>query len=302
LKFLINFDMDKDFNNGIKRLKFSSKLMAYKMTTGVFRSRFLGNGLDFASIRKYTQEDDAKNIDWNVTARTGSPFVKTYKADCNLSLFFCLDYSLSMNLSYNEKMLKDVAEDIVFALSLSALHSSIPIGGIYFNAESFKIFKPSSNKNNIFKMLENANQFRGSKKKGTPLEQAIKHTSAFLKARSIVFIISDFNVSKYEASIAKLTAKHDVVCIKLINETSFSLPKVGTIICKDYESNFDMLLPTSSKNYMKNRKEVAIQEIEHWKKQCLSKKAHPLLINTDDDIIKVLCNFFSTYSNNIRKQ
>ena len=119
--------MDKDFANKIKRLKFSSRLLSYKMTTGVFRSRFLGNGLDFDSIRKYTNEDDAKNIDWNVTARTGVPFVKTYKADCNLNLFLCVDYSLSMNLSYNEKMLKDVAEMIVFAISLSALHSSIPI-------------------------------------------------------------------------------------------------------------------------------------------------------------------------------
>lgn len=293
--------MDKDFANKINRLKFSSKLISYKMTTGVFRSHFLGNGLDFDSIRKYTHEDDAKNIDWNVTARTGIPFVKTYKADCNLNLFLCVDYSLSMNLSYNEKMLKDVAGEIVFALSLSALHSYIPIGGLYFNAENSKIFKPSANKNNIFKMLESTDQFIESKKRGTPLNQAIKHTLAFLKTRSIVFIISDFNVSGYEDSIARLTAKHDVVCIKLINETSFSLPKVGTIICKDYESNFDMLVPTSSKAYMKARKEVAIQKIEHWKKQCVSKKAHPLLINSDDDVIKVLCNFFLSYNNNIRK-
>ena len=294
--------MDKDFANKIKYLKFSSKLISYKMTTGVFRSYFLGNGLDFDSIRKYTNEDDAKNIDWNVTARTGEPFIKTYKADCNLNLFLLVDYSLSMNASYNEKTLKDVAEMIVFVLSLSTLHSLIPIGGIYFNADSFKFFKPSRNKNNVFKMLENINQFRMSKKKGTPLVQAIKNTSAFLKTRSIVFIISDFNVCNYETSITRLTAKHDVVCIKLINETNFTLPRVGTIVCKDYESDFDMLIPTSSKTYMKARKEGAIQEIEYWKRQCLSKKAHPLLINTDDDVIKVLCNFFDRYSNNIRKE
>ena len=293
--------MNKDFANKIKRLKLSSKLISYKMTTGVFRSRFLGNGLDFASIRKYTHEDDAKNIDWNVTARTGMPFVKTYKADCNLNMFLCVDYSLSMNLSCNEKMLKDVAEEIVFALSLSALHSFVPIGGIFFNAESSKIFKSSSNKNNIFKMLENTEQFMKSKKKGTPLTDAIKEISAFLKTRSIVFIISDFNVSGYEDAIARLTVKHDVVCIKLINETSFSLPKVGTIICKDYESNFDMLVPTSSKKYIKDRKDAEIKKIEYWKKQCLRSKAYPLLINADDDIIKVLCDFFLFYNNNIRK-
>ncbi|MGP1439654.1 MAG: DUF58 domain-containing protein [Treponema sp.] len=293
--------MDKDFANKIRHIKFSSRLLSYKMTTGVFRSRFLGNGLDFDSIRKYTQEDDAKNIDWNVTARTGTPFVKTYKADCNLNLFLCVDYSLSMNLSYNGKMLKDVAQTIVLSLSLAALYSFIPIGGIYFNADFFKIFKPSSNKNNIFKMLEDTHQFMEGKKKGTPLVQAIKHTSALLKTHSIVFIISDFNVSGYEDAIARLTAKHDVVCIKVINETSFSLPKVGTIMCKDYESNFDMLIPTSSKNYMKNRKDLAIQKIEHWKKQCLKDKAHPLLINATDDVIKVLCNFFVSYNNNIRK-
>ena len=293
--------MNKDFVNKIKQLKFSSRLLSYKMTTGAFRSRFLGNGLDFDFIRKYTNEDDAKNIDWNVTARTGMPFVKIYRADCNLNLFLCVDYSLSMNLSYNEKRLKDVAQMIVFALSFSAIHSSIPIGGMYFNAEDSKIFKPSTNKNNIFKMLENTYQFMMSKKKGTPLDEAIKKLSTFLKTRSIIFIISDFNVSNYEDSIARLTAKHDVVCIKIINETSFSLPKVGTIICTDYERNFDMLIPTSSKKYMKARKKLAIQGIEYWKNQCLNKKAYPLLINTEDDVIKVLCNFFATYNNNIRK-
>lgn len=292
--------MDKDFVNKIKQLKFSSRLISHKMSTGVFRSRFLGNGLDFNSIRKYTHEDDAKNIDWNVTARTGTPFVKTYKADHNLNLFLCVDYSLSMNQAYDGKTLKDVAQTLVFALSLSALHSSIPIGCVYFNAENLKIFKPSANRNNVFRMLESTYQFEMSKKAGTPLVQAIKNTSTSLKTRSIVFIISDFNVSNYEDSIAKLTAKHDVICIKLINETNFSLPKVGTILCKDYESNFDALLPTSSKNYMMNRKKEAFQKIEYWKKQCLNKKAHPLLINTDDDVIKVLCNFFTTYNNNIR--
>lgn len=291
--------MDKDFANKIRQLKFSSRLLSYKMTTGVFRSHFLGNGLDFDSIRKYTNEDDAKNIDWNVTARTGEPFVKVYKKDCNLNLFLCVDYSLSMNQAYNEKTLKEIAEMIVMSLSLSALHFAIPIGGIYFNGERLKLFKPSANKNNVFKMLENTYQFSKSEKKGTPLTEALKNTLNFLKTRSLVFIVSDFNVANYETSLARLTAKHDVVCIKLINETSFSLPKVGTIICTDYESKFDMLLPTSSKTYMKARKEEAIQKIEYWKNQCLSKKAHPLLINSDDDIIKVLCEFFATYNNNI---
>ncbi|MGP1438327.1 MAG: DUF58 domain-containing protein [Treponema sp.] len=293
--------MNKDFSDKIKRLTFPSRLISYKMTTGIFRSRFLGNGLDFDSIRKYVQEDDAKNIDWNVTARTGDAFVKTYKADCNLNLFLCVDYSLSMNSIYNEKMLKDVANDIIFVLSLAALHSSIPIGGIYFNAELFKIFKASTNKNNVFKMLEDINIFMSPEKKGSPIIEALKNTLAFLKTHSIIFIISDFNISNYEATITKLTTKHDVVCIKLINETNFTLPKIGSIICTDYESNFDMLIPTSSKTFIKNRKDLAIQKIEDWKKQCLSKGAYPLLINTDDDIIKVLCNFFSTYNNNIRK-
>lgn len=292
--------MKRKIDDRLKQSLLAFRLISYKMMKGVFRSSFIGKGLEFNSIREYQAEDDARNIDWNVTARANKPFVKTYKEEHNINLFLCLDFSHSMYEAFNGVSLDDVAKDIAFIFSLLSFNNSIPIGSILFDGECSNIFMPSSSKVNVFKMLKNIDNKINSKKTGTAFVDAIKKTYAVLKERSFILIISDFNVVNYENYLAKLGAKHDVVCVRLESSINYELAKVGTIICKDYESDFDMIVPTLSPLFIKKRKEDYIKDIHLWKKICLKAHAYPLLINIGEDIVPPFCSFFESYNNNIR--
>ena len=292
--------MKKEFSDKIKRLILPSRLVGYKMMYGSFRSRFVGEGLDFHSIRKYTPQDDWRYIDWNVTARTNIPSVKVYKTTQNITLFLCLDFSRSMHSCFNEIKLIDVAKNIAFIISLVAMYNSVPIGCLYFNETSSNLFMPSASKASIFKMLEKIDEEPLSKIGGSPLKKSLNQISSLSLTRSIIFVISDFYLTDYKDALCKLGTMHDAVTIKLVNNNDEKLPKVGTINFSDYESNFKKALPTSSSSFINKRKEEYKREIEEWKTISVLSRTHPLLINACDDLIKVLCNFFASFDNNIR--
>ena len=292
--------MKKTISDKIKKLFLSSHFIAHKMITGMFRSRFIGEGLDFHSIREYSLQDDGRLIDWNVTAKLNSPFVKTYKKTLNTNFFLCVDFSYSMSSSYNNIMLQDTAKEIIFIFSLLALNMFIPIGLIYFTSRSSNLFVPSTSKNAIFRMLKKIDEIDITDNGGSPLVDALKKTSIVLHSRSIVFVLSDFNIKDYKKALIKLASRHDVVCVKLINNNNFSLPHVGSIVFSDYEQDFSSMFNTASKSFIKKYNEKYKSELREWKDICLASHAYPLLINSSDNLIKVLASFFATYNNNIR--
>ena len=289
--------MKKKISDKIRKLFLSSRFIAHKMMMGIFRSRFIGEGLDFHSIREYSLQDDGRFIDWNVTAKLNKPFVKTYKKTFNTNFFLCVDFSRSMSSSYNNVMLQDIGKELTFIFSLLALNMSIPIGLIYFTSTTSELFMPSTSKTAIFRMLKKIDEIGITNNGGSPLIDVLKKTSIILHSRSVVFIISDFNIKDYKKALMKLSARHDVICIKLVDNNSFNLPHVGTIVFSDYEQDFSSMLNTSSTSFIKKYNEKYKSELREWKDICLASHAYPLLINSNDNLIKVLANFFANYNN-----
>ena len=289
--------MKKEITDKIKALYFASRIVGRRILTGSFASKFLGDGYEFHSSRRYSIEDDAKAIDWNVSARMNTPFVKTYKQDRNINVFMCIDFSLSMNSSYNGIMLKNIAKDISFIFSLFSLHNSIPVGCLYFNANKFNINLPSTSRPYVFNMLERIEEASTEllKTGGTPLVDAIKKVQALLTSRSFVFIISDFNVAGYQKTLSALSFKHDVVAIRLVNTSCFGLKKMGAVLFHDYETSFSSIVNTSYKSFAEKRKADFINELDEWKEFCFASHIHPLIINSDDDVIQELSHFFSSF-------
>ena len=281
------------------QLIFYSRLIGYKMNRGIFRSRFMGEGADYHSSRKYSLEDDARFIDWRVSARTSLPYIKTYQENKALNLFLCVDLSKSLESSNKGMSLKSFAKDLSFIFSTIAVKGNIPIGSVVFGGDEMATFAPSTSKSSIFNMLKYME--RNTQKVGTPLVDAIKKTYSVLSTRSLIFIISDFNVASYKTALSKLSLKHDVVAIKLVHEPFYKLPEIGSIEFSDFESSFSEILPTSSKSFIKKRKEQYIEEVNRWKEECIKASATPLLLDISLEPLKTLCAFFSTYNNAKRR-
>ena len=289
--------MKKKVSDKIKALHLASQIVGRRMLTGAFASRFLGEGYEFHSTRKYSMEDDGRAIDWNVSARMNAPFVKTYKQEKNINVFLCVDFSRSMNSSYNGIMLKDVAKELFYIFSLFSLHNSIPIGCLYFGANKCKIFLPSSSRTCIFNMLEKMEDDSNEREEenGSPLADAIQKIQALLTSRSFVFLLSDFNIAGYQRSFSALGYGHDVVAIRLVNNSDFTLKKMGTVLFTDYESSFSAIMNTSCKGFAEKRKNEFIKELDKWKQFCFASHIHPLILNSGDDVVKALSSFFASY-------
>lgn len=290
--------MKKQTSDRIKALHFASQIVGRRILTGAFASFFLGNGYEVHSARRYSIEDDGKAIDWNVSARMNAPFVKTYKQEKNINIFLCIDFSRSMDSSYNGIMLKDLAKDIAYIFLLFSLHNGIPAGCMCFDANNFNISLPSTSQTCIFNMIEKIEEgfaIDEDEARGTPLNEAIKKMQAFLPSRSFVFLLSDFNVTGYKKPLSVLSCRHNVVAIRLINNSCFGLEKMGTVLFHDYESSFSSILNTSDKISAERRKNEFMRELAEWKQFCFASRVHPLLLNSNDDIVSSLSHFFASY-------
>jgi len=295
----------KKVSEKLRALRLPADIVGRSLLQGSFASYFLGEGYELHSTRKYTIEDDGKAIDWNVSARMNTPFVRTYHQERNINIFLCVDFSLSMHASCHGKMLQDVAKDISYIFSIFSLKHSIPLGFLFFAADNFELSSPATSKQRIFYMLEKMETcFLGYDekredvaKRGTPLEDALQKIETIAPTHSLIFIISDFNVAHYQHTLFALARKHDVVALRLFNDADLCLEKMGTVHFFDYESSFSTILNTSSKSYAERRKTEAENELISWKSSCLASHIHPLLLNSSSNLTKELSLFFASYKN-----
>lgn len=279
-----------------KQLKISSLSISDGLKSGNFTSVFRGQGIEFESVREYETGDDVRSIDWNLTARSGKIFIKLYREERDLTIFLCTDFSLSMDfgdygISSKEKTLETAA-----LLAFAGINISSQIGAFFFTGEKGPIFMPRGNPDHVSAILKSMEDFAFNKqkytKKGTGLETALTVASKILRHRSMIFIISDFKVEGFEKKLGLLAAKHDVICIRIINEQDKELPQAGSIHFKDMETDFGMIIPTGSKSFRLEYKKNFYEELERWLGICKRCLAHPVLLNVSDNTVKVLSNFF----------
>lgn len=285
-----------------KQLKLSSLSISSGIKTGSFCSSFRGHGIEFDSVREYQIEDDVRSIDWNLTARTGKPYVKTYREEHDLNLFLCIDFSNSMNVGKEDNTPREKAIETAALLLFACLNISAPVGGIFFANKQGPIFTQKNGYDHVLSMLKSMEKFSLNgfvdKNTGTDLSSSLKTVSKILRRRSIVIIISDFKVDGFKKELGILASKHDVVCLKIISEFDSRLPHTGSIQFKDAESNLKSLLPTSSKKFQIEYKKKFYEELSNWENICKQCFANPLLLNVTDDTVKILTNFFVSRQNN----
>ncbi len=290
-----------------RQLKISSISISQSLKMGSFNSAFRGYGVEFDSVREYEIGDDVRNIDWNLTARSGKTYIKEYKEEKDLTIFLCLDFSESMTSGTDGMNPKKKAADIAGLLAFAGLHAACPIGAIFFAGEKGPLFMPHHSEEHILTILKSMEDFAFNQasnlKRGSVLASSIKAVSKILRNRSMVIIISDFKLEGYEKDLGLLSEKNDVICIKLTNSLDTGLPSAGSIQFQDSESNFKTILPTSSTNFKVGYKNNFYEELSRWENICHRSQANPLVIDVTEDPIKILSNFFLSKQNakNLRK-
>ena len=310
----------------VRKIEIKTKGLSNHIFSGEYHSAFKGRGMSFSEVREYSYGDDIKAIDWNVTARFNTPYVKIFEEERELTVMLLVDISPSAFFGTVNQMKNEMVTEICAVLAFSVINNNDKVGVIFFSDKIEKFIPPKKGKahvlriireliditygedaaegekakTNVFQQIKDLFRTKTEKKteeNQTDIELALKYFGNVIKKRCIAFLLSDFMDDNYEKSLNIVGRKHDLVGIRIYDPREEDLPSVGLIRVKDAETGRTIWLDTANKaevkkykiNYLKNRDKC---------KQIFSKSGADLIsIPTDRPYVKYLMNFFKKRGN-----
>jgi uncharacterized protein (DUF58 family) len=229
----------------VKRIEITTRGLVNDVFSGQYHSVFKGRGMDFSEVREYTIGDDVRNIDWNVSARMGHPFVKIFEEERELTVMLMVDVSRSGNFGTFEQFKGEIATEICALLAFSAIKNNDKVGLIIFTDGVEKFVPPKKGKSHVLRVLRELLYHKPRSTK-TDIAGALDFLNHIGKRRSVVFLVSDFIAvnEDYKKALQIANKRHDVVAITLTDPRELELPSVGFIELEDAETGEIFLVDT----------------------------------------------------------
>jgi uncharacterized protein (DUF58 family) len=260
---------------------------------GDYRSLFYGYGIDFADLREYQPEDDVRYIDWNVTARMDTPYVRQYVEDREITAWFLLDLSPSVDFGTTENQKRMVLVDFVTTLARLLTRHGNRVGAIFYGGKVERTIPAHSGRNQVLRLVNDLlKQPRLPKAPATNLTPLLTAGLNAIKQRSLVFIISDFiSLPGWEKTLGLLNQRHEVLAIRLWDPHEVELPDVGPIIMEDAETGEQLYVDTHDRKFRQRFKQAA-EERETQLAQAFKRAGvDALSLSTQEDLVKAIVRF-----------
>lgn len=258
---------------------------------GAYKSRFKGRGMEFEEVREYVPGDEVRTIDWNVTARMQTPYVKTFKEERELTVMLLVDLSRSLQFGTTLKLKKEVIAEIGALLAFSAIKNSDKIGLILFSDRIELFVPPKKGVRHVLRLVREllVREPVGSK---TDIKGALTFLGKVLSRSSICFLLSDFIGNNFEKELRLTAKKHDLIGLRIFDDKEMTFPKFGLIEMTDLESGKKALVDTSSTAVQKHFHDSALKRAEATKKLFNGVGAPLIEINTSEDYLKPIERYF----------
>jgi uncharacterized protein (DUF58 family) len=235
----------------VRKIEIKTRGLSSQIFSGEYHSAFKGRGMAFSEVREYIPGDDIRSIDWNVTARFNTPFVKVFEEERELSVVLLVDVSASGAFGTSKQMKQELITELCAVVAFSASQNNDKIGVIFFSDKIEKFIPPKKGKSHVLRIIRELLEFK-PENKATNLEIALKYLTNVIKKRSIVFFISDFFAeNNYNDALKIANKKHDLVALRIIDKTEFDLPEVGLVKLRDNETGKIFWVDTSDKVFRK---------------------------------------------------
>lgn len=282
----------KELIKKIHRLEIKTKGLTKHIFSGEYHSAFKGKGMTFSEVRDYHIGDEVRTIDWNVTARFNSPFVKVFDEERELTVMLIIDVSGSEDFGTVDKTKKDLALEIAAVLSFSAISNNDKVGAIFVSDQVEKYIAPEKGRKHALIILRELIELQ-SKSKGTNLNEGLKYFRNTQKKRSICFVISDFiDDNDFMNGLKVSRKKHDVVAIKLEDKTEYQLPKMGFVQLFNAETGQTTWVDTNDDKVREEYAQIYKEKSESTLKDFKKSGIDSAVIATDDNFIKPLIHLF----------
>ena len=219
----------------VRRVEIATRGLVNEVFSGEYHSVFKGRGMNFAEVREYLYGDDIRSIDWNVTARAGTPFVKVFDEERELTVMLVVDVSASGEFGSRSRMKGEVAVEICAVLAFSAITNNDKVGLIIFSDRIEKFVPPRKGRRHVLRVLRELLYFR-PEGRGTDVAGALEYLARVVRRRAVVFVVSDFLATDYQKALAVAGRRHDTIVIRMGDPRERELPPVGYIDLEDAET------------------------------------------------------------------
>jgi len=275
----------------VRKIEIKTRGITKQMFSGEYHSAFKGRGMAFSEVREYFPGDDIRSIDWNVTARYATPFVKVFEEERELTVVLLVDISGSQSFGTQLQYKKDLVTELCAVLAFSAIQNNDKIGVILFSDVIEKFIPPKKGKYHALRIIRELIEFKPQGKK-TEISTALRYLTNVLKKRSIVFLVSDFLSGDYDAALRIAAKKHDTIAVQIYDKSEAELPNVGVMRVLDAETKQFTWIDTSSRNVRENYKEWWDSSQKNLSSLLNKNKVDLIKIRTDESYIAPLQNFF----------
>lgn len=277
----------------IRRIELRTRKLVDESFAGAYHSTFKGRGIEFDTVRPYDFGDDARLIDWNVTARTGEPFVKKFVEERELTVMLLLDTSASCLFGTSKQQKRDAAVELAAVLAYSAIRNHDKVGLILFSDQVELYVPPRKGRNHILRLIRDLLAAQPTQK-GTDIALALHMANRLLKHRAVIFLMSDFllPVETYATELSLVGRRHDLIAGILSDPLEQVWPNVGLAVMRDAETGQERWIDTTSKAW-RDQFQQQSRRFQNIRDETLVRaNVDRIDIPSDGDYISALLTFF----------
>ncbi|MCK5674773.1 MAG: DUF58 domain-containing protein, partial [Spirochaetales bacterium] len=267
---------------------------------GEYESVFKGQGIEFEEVREYQPGDDTRAIDWNVTARTGTPFIKRFVEERELIVMFMVDMSGSGVFGSIDKTKNEIAAEICSLLAFSAIKNNDKVGLIVFTDTVEFFLPPEKGTRHVLRLIEEILNFKPKGKK-TDISAALDYLGRISHKKTVTFLISDYLDTNYEQKLRIMNKRHDLIAVTISDPREINLPKVGLVHLLDSETGENAVIDTDSERIRRWYNAKALERKDKLKRIFSTSGHDQIDIQTDKDYLKSITTFFLNRERRLKK-
>ena len=286
-----------DLLKKVRKIEIKTRALSHQIFAGEYHSAFKGRGMAFSEVREYQYGDDVRNMDWNVTARLRSPYVKVFEEERELTVVLLVDVSRSRLFGTVGTSRKDMLAEIAAVLSFSAIINNDKVGALFFSDKVEKFIPPKKGRSHLLHIIREIIEFEPATD-GTDISEALRYLTNAIKKKCTAFLLSDMldvngdGTPRYEEALKVAVNRHDLSVIEVYDPRERSIPDVGLIHIKDSETGQAAWVNTSDKK-MRKAYEDWFRTLEQTADRLFMKyKVDKVSIALNDDYVKGLMTLF----------
>ena len=281
----------------VRKIEIKTRALSHQIFAGEYHSAFKGRGMAFSEVREYQYGDDVRNMDWNVTARMRSPYVKVFEEERELTVVLLVDVSRSRLFGTVGTSRKDMLAEIAAVLSFSAIINNDKVGALFFSEKVEKFIPPKKGRSHLLHIIKEIIEFEPTTD-GTDISEALRYLTNAIKKKCTAFLLSDMlDVNKdgsprYEEALKVVVNRHDLSVIEVYDPRERNIPNVGLIHIKDSETGKAAWVNTSDRK-MRLAYEEWFRNVEQTSSRLFMKyNVDKVSIALDEDYVKGLMTLF----------